>query len=229
MPTHPALFISLPSPSSHGAAFVKWYPPSVAVTRELAALRAREAVRLLLGALQDSRMIARFVDDYASANNRRSLIAHAAAHRELLLNLRREALLAMCARLTAGLPRCIAGRAAVKQLKPADAVAVDAFRAEFFVQMAAALKWTPEELEDFWSDLDVYAQIAARQATPMRAGSASRGAVGPFVDRCALLLDPSMFEQARRAAGKFLSELDVLAEKTLKQAFAARHKKGGLF
>lgn len=174
-------------------------------------------------------MIARFVDGYAAANNRRSLIAHAPAHRELLLNIRREALLAMCTRLIAGLPRQIAGRAAAKQLKPADAAAVDAFRAEFFVQMAAALKWTPDELEDFWSDLDVYAQIASRQSAPMRAGSASRGAVGPFVDRCALLLDPSMFEQARRAAGKFLSELDVLAEKTLKQAFAARRKKGGSF
>ena len=199
------------------------------VTRELAALRAREAVRLLLGGLQDSRMIARFVEAYAAANNRRSLIAHAPAHRELLLNIRREALLAMCTRLIAGLPLQIAGRAAAKQLKPADATAVDAFREEFFVQMAAALKWTPDELEDFWSDLDVYAQIASRQAAPMRAGSASRGAVGPFVDRCALLLDPSMFEQARRAAGKFLSELDVLAEKTLKQAFATRRKKGGLF
>jgi hypothetical protein len=200
----------------------------MALTRELAALRAREAVRLLLGALQESRMVAHFVDTYAVAHNRRGLTAHAAAHRELLLNLRRDSLLAVCARIIAGLPQRITGRAG-KGLKPADVVAADAFRAEFFVQMAAALKWTPEELEDFWSDLDVYAQIAARQAVPMRSGSASRGAVGPFVDRCALLLDPSMFEQARRAAGKFLVELDGLAEKTLKQAFAARHKKGDLF
>ena len=80
-------------------------------------------------------------------------------------------------------------------------------------------------MEDFWSDLDVYAQIAARQSTPMRSGGASRGAVGPFVDRCALLLDPSMFEQARRAAGKFLIELDALAEKTLQQAFAIRRRR----
>jgi hypothetical protein len=34
-----------------------------------------------------------------------------------------------------------------------------------------------------------------------------------------------MFEQARRAAGKFLSELDALADKTLKEAFAARRRK----
>jgi hypothetical protein len=200
----------------------------MALARELAALRAREAVRLLLGAMQESRMVAHFVDAYAAAHNRRGLTAHAAAHRELLLNIRRESLLALCAQIIAGLPRRITGRAG-KPLKPADVIAADAFRAEFFVQMAAALKWSEEELEDFWSDLGVYAQIAARQSTPMRAGSASRGAVGPFVDRCALLLDPSMFEQARRAAGKFLSELDVLAEKTLRQAFAARRKKGGLF
>lgn len=200
----------------------------MALARELAALRAREAVRLLLGAMQESRMVAHFVDAYAAAHNRRGLTAHAAAHRELLLNIRRESLLALCAQIIAGLPRRITGRAG-KPLKPADVIAADVFRAEFFVQMAAALKWSEEELEDFWSDLDVYAQIAARQTTPMRAGSASRGAVGPFVDRCALLLDPSMFEQARRAAGKFLVELDALAEKTLKQAFAARGKKSSLF
>jgi hypothetical protein len=200
----------------------------MALTRELAALRAREAVRVLLGALQESRMVAQFVDTYAVAHDRRGLISHATAHRELLLNVRREALLALCARIVGGLPRHITGRAG-KAMKPADVVAADAFRAEFFVQMGAALKWTEDELETFWSDLDVYAQIASRQAEPMRSGGASRGAVGPFVDRCALLLDPSMFEQARRAAGKFLIELDALAEKTLKQAFAARRKKGGLF
>jgi hypothetical protein len=200
----------------------------MAFTRELAALRAREAVRLLLSALNDSRMVARFVDAYAAAHDRRGLTAHAAAHRELLLNIRREALLALCAQLIAGLPRRITGRAG-KPMKPANVIAADAFRAEFFVQMAAALKWSPAELEDFWSDLEVYAQIAARQSAPMRSGSASRGAVGPFVDRCALLLDPSMFEQARRAAGKFLVELDALAEKTMKQAFAVRRKKGSLF
>ncbi|MCL4524044.1 MAG: hypothetical protein M1451_09055 [Acidobacteria bacterium] len=201
----------------------------MAVTRELAALRAREAVRLLLGELSDSRMVARFVDAYAAAHDRRGLTAHDDAHRELILNIRREALLTLCAHVIAGLPRCITGRAG-KAMKPPDVIAADAFRAEFFVQMAAALKWSEAELEDFWSDLEVYAQIASRQAAPMRSGKSSRGAVGPFVDRCALLLDPSMFEQARRAAGKFLMELDALGEKTLKHAFALRRKKGkGLF
>jgi hypothetical protein len=63
----------------------------------------------------------------------------------------------------------------------------------------------------------------------MHSGKNSRRAEGPFVDRCALLLDPSMFEQARRAAGKFLGQLDALAEKSVKQAFSARQKKKGLF
>ena len=182
-------------------------------------------MRLLLDALKDGHMAARFVDGYAAANNRRGLTAHAAAHRELLANVRREMLLALCARMISGLPPYIAGRPNIKQLKLADVDAVDAFRAEFFVQLAAALKWSPEELQDFWGDLDVYAQVASRQSEPMRAGSATRGAVGPFVDRCALLLDPSMFEQARRAAGKFLVELDALADATLKKAFAARRRK----
>ena len=195
------------------------------MTRELAALRAREAVRLLLASLDEGRRMARFVDGYAAANDRRGLTAHAAAHRELIATVRREALLAVCARIIAGLPQYIVGRANAKQLRLSDVDNVDAFRSEFFVQLAAALKWSPEELQDFWNDLDVYAQVASRQTAPMRAGGATRGAIGPFVDRCALLLDPSMFEQARRAAGKFLVELDALADATLKQAFASRRKK----
>jgi hypothetical protein len=200
----------------------------MALTREQAALRAREAARLLLEGLVGARLVPQFVDVYAKAHNRRSLTVNPAAHRELLLNLRREALLALCAFLNAKLPRRVAGRA-TKQLKPADAAAVDAFRAEFFVQLAAAMKWSQEDLEEFWSDLDLYAQIAARQPAPMHSGKNSRRAEGPFVDRCALLLDPSMFDQARRAAGKFLGQLDTLAEKSLKQAFSARQKKKGLF
>ena len=47
---------------------------------------------------------------------------------------------------------------------------------------------------------------AVRNAFSARAFARRRGArpaSGPFVDRVALLLDPSLMEQARRAAGKF--------------------------
>jgi len=39
----------------------------------------------------------------------------------------------------------------------------------------------------------------------------------PFVGRVALLLDPSMLEQARRASRKFHGDVERLAQKLLRQ------------
>jgi hypothetical protein len=40
------------------------------------------------------------------------------------------------------------------------------------------------------------------------------------VDRTALLLDPSLMEQARRAAGKFQLELNTAADRVLHKVFS---------
>ncbi len=63
-----------------------------------------------------------------------------------------------------------------------------------------------------------------------RTGSGSRRsarsvkgtASGPFVDRVAMLLDPSLMEQARREAGKFQNELNAAADRVLQKVFS-RH------
>ena len=47
-------------------------------------------------------------------------------------------------------------------------------------------------------------------------------ASGPFVDRVALLLDPSLMEQARRAAGKFQLEINAAADRVLRKVFSRR-------
>jgi hypothetical protein len=52
--------------------------------------------------------------------------------------------------------------------------------------------------------------------------SARATASGPFVDRVALLLDPSLMEQARRAAGKFQLELNAAADRVLRKVFSRR-------
>ena len=42
------------------------------------------------------------------------------------------------------------------------------------------------------------------------------------MDRTALLLDPSLMEQARRAAGKFQMELNAAADRVLRGVFSRR-------
>jgi hypothetical protein len=60
------------------------------------------------------------------------------------------------------------------------------------------------------------------QATEPKRAPRRAIASGPFVDRTALLLDPSLMEQARRAAGKFQMELDTAADRVLRTAFSRR-------
>jgi hypothetical protein len=56
------------------------------------------------------------------------------------------------------------------------------------------------------------------------ARSAHGAASGPFVDRTALLLDPSLMEQARRAAGKFQIELNAASDRVLRRVFSRRRE-----
>jgi hypothetical protein len=44
------------------------------------------------------------------------------------------------------------------------------------------------------------------------------------VDRVALLLDPSLMEQARRSAGKFQVEINATADRVLRKVFSRRRE-----
>jgi hypothetical protein len=99
---------------------------------------------------------------------------------------------------------------------------LDLFREEFFVALGQALNWSDEDAQEFWHDLELYETLTQKE--PRRqAGRTTRAvASGPFVDRTALLLDPSLMEQARRAAGKFQLELNTAADRVLHKVFARR-------
>ncbi len=89
--------------------------------------------------------------------------------------------------------------------------------------MLAGLKraqnWNAEDCRQFQRDLALYTEFRALQEKS--AGVRKRGKLqeeeAPFVARVALLLDPSMLEQARRAARKFHVELGPLARKLLRK------------
>ena len=211
--------------------------------RELV-VRAREAATLLLAALDRDEMVARFLDLYAAEHRRPGRADHPVFYRDQLATIRRESILAMVQHIEAALPARLKVSVTVrgasrprkakkgkkqKKAKPARNPAMelaipflDLFREEFFVALGRALDWTDRDAEEFWRDLELYEQLAARE--PRRpALRASRTPVsGPFVDRVAMLLDPSLMEQARRAAGKFQIELNGAADRILRKTFAHR-------
>jgi hypothetical protein len=104
----------------------------------------------------------------------------------------------------------------------AHAAALNLFREEFIVALGRAMRWSEEEFGEFARDYDLYEAIASRAGTERSTGGAKSFSSGPFVDRCGLLIDPSMLEQARRAAGRFQAQLQATAEGVLKKVFSTR-------
>jgi hypothetical protein len=216
--------------------------------RELV-IRAREAASLLLAALDRNEMVPRFLDMYAAENRRPGRADQPAHYREQLETIRREAILAMVLRAERALPTKLKVHVVVRSAKPRAGSRtkakkgkkgakaklnkskrrttgidlaiplLDLFREEFFVAIGQALRWTDEDAQSFWHDLELYESLSDSEPRrqPRRAIAS-----GPFVDRTALLLDPSLMEQARRAAGKFQVELDAAADRVLRTAFSRR-------
>jgi hypothetical protein len=213
--------------------------------RELV-VRAREAATLLLAALDRDEMVARFLDLYAAEHRRPGRADHPVFYRDQLATIRRESILAMVLRIEAALPARLKVSVTVRganrprkakkgkkprKTKPARNAAMELaipflhlFREEFFVALGRSLDWTDRDAEEFWRDLELYEQLAAREPRRPALRASRTAASGPFVDRVAMLLDPSLMEQARRAAGGFQAELNAAADRILRKTFA--HRRG---
>jgi hypothetical protein len=179
---------------------------------------AREAAQALHGRVCRGGLVARFVDGYAAAFERRGLQSSPLRYKELLSTITREALVAAAARLFALLPAKITRRKKAL-LKGPEAEAVETFRGAFLGGLGELMKWMPGEREGFRDDLDLYARMEARRPRNAGSGRPKYPTEGAFVDRCALLLDPSLLEKAREAAGKFQVELEAQAEEALDSVF----------
>lgn len=209
--------------------------------RELV-VRAREAAAILLATLDHNDMVARFLDMYAAENRRPGRADQPAFYREQLQTIRRESILATVLRIEAALPARLKVSVTVRRakaprkknrgkktrdLRPLKRKAnlelaipfLDLFREEFFVALGQSLDWTDEDAQEFWHDLELYEKLSV-----VDSGRQHRRArtSGPFVDRVALLLDPSLMEQARRAAAKFQVELNAAADRVLRKVFSRR-------
>ncbi len=190
-------------------------------TRKIFLGHAGELAHRLLRSLDEEGLVGRFVDSYAEEFNRPGLTEHPVRHRELLGTLGRETLLAMVAQVNAELPRYLGPRRHMVLSGPEVQLA-EAFREEFLEALARAQNWSPADAEEFRRDLALCSQMTARTQAVKKRRKATDPPEGPFVDRCALLLDPSMLDVGRRAAGKFLVEIERLTGATLRRLFRSR-------
>jgi hypothetical protein len=184
----------------------------------------------LCHALERDGIVRNFVAGYAREFDRKAVAATAAQARELEAIIGREALLAMIIEVREQLPRFFGKRRGAELAEP-QASAADAFFDQLFSSVGRAERWSDEETTEFLRDLDLYVRMspqrpAARQPRKNEKGAATREVARvdrfPFPDRCALLLDPSMMEKARRAADRFHGELVRAAGNILTRTLGMR-------
>ncbi len=150
-------------------------------------------------------VVREFILRYAEQNERRAVAANPRQISELEETIGREVLLAMTLEVRAQLPRFFGKRRGAALTGDAW-FAADAFFREYFSALGRAGDWPLEEAAQFQRDLEIYARMSPSEQEA-RAGGKNKTPTEPFADRCAILLDPSMMEKARRAAAGFHAEM----------------------
>jgi hypothetical protein len=169
-------------------------------------------------ALSRGRVIEVFVASYVAQYDRRGILGGPSRDRELSETIGREVVLAMIVEVRNALPRFF-GKKMRASLKEEEKEAIDAFFRELQASLDRVWAWNAEDRREFRRDLALYSDFADGQAA--LANTRKRGKLreeeSPFVGRVALLLDPSMLDQGRRAARKFHGDAERLAQKLLTQ------------
>jgi hypothetical protein len=174
-------------------------------------------------ALGRGRVVDRFVAAYVAEYNRAAILGGASRDRELAETIGREAMLAMIHEVPQVLPRFF-GKKQHATLKEEEKTAMDAFFLELMAALGRVWGWNAQDRRQFGHDLDLYSERGVRPVK--QAKGRKRGKVReedpPFIGRVALLLDPSMLDQARRAAREFHEDVRRLARKILSQTLHSR-------
>jgi hypothetical protein len=173
----------------------------------------RELAKQLLHALKTGRVASAFLESYAKQFDRPEATAHPERRRELEVMLDREMLLAMTSHIARATE--IIARTRRTSRAPQPEVDPARFLRDLLAGIAAESNWTAGDAMEFRSDLEIYRHLSAVVAARASATRARIVPAGPFVDRCAILLDPSMIENASRAAGKLLLQLEAQSDKLL--------------
>jgi len=176
---------------------------------------SHELAKQLLHALKIGRVAAAFLESYAKQFDRPEATAHPERRRELEAMLDREMLLAMTAH-TARAAEANARRAS-RRTKGTRNDDPAMFLRDLVNALAKESNWTGGDAMEFRGDLEIYRRLTAAATSRSSLTRSRIVPAGPFVDRCAILLDPSMIENARRAAGKLLLQLETQSEKLLQE------------
>src|SRR5580704_14852565 len=172
----------------------------------------------MLSGIQRDRVVDRFVAAYVAQHDRRGILGGPARERELAETMGREILLAMIVGVQEALPAFF-GRKQKTKLKSEETEVFDAFFRELLAALARAQNWNGEDRRQFRRDLALYSDFRARRQKA--ANSRKKGKLpdeeAPFIARVALLLDPSMLEQARRSARKFYGNIGQMARRHLRK------------
>jgi hypothetical protein len=188
-------------------------------TRKLFPIYGSALANNLLAAVGRGGAVHDFIAGYENRYRRPGILGSAGRERELVDTMGREIILAMIVEVHHTLPRFF-GKTKLEKLKEDEKKAVDAFESELFAALGRAWDWQEEDRSRFGHDLTLYSDFAARRISAGKTKNKRRKLApeeSPFVGRVALLLDPSMMEQARRASAKFHGELACMAQKLLRQ------------
>jgi hypothetical protein len=172
----------------------------------------------MLSAIVHEHRVGLFVADYVAQHDRRGILGGPARDRELAETIGREILLAMILDVREALPNFF-GRKLKNKLKAEEMEAIDAFFREFMSALARAQNWNGEDRRQFRRDLSLYTDFSARRERKPKVRKTVKAPQeeAPFIARVALLLDPSMLEQARNSARQFHGNIGHVARKLLRK------------
>jgi hypothetical protein len=186
--------------------------------RKLFITHAGALAHHLVRAVRPHAMIADFAKSYARQHGRTGVVDEPGRVRELESTLGREAILVMVAEVHRLLPATLGARKG-RPLEPEEAAFAQMFWPEFMAALGRMLEWAPDEAaserEALDRDLLMYRRWSER--APFPGAPVPQDGISPFLDRCALLLDPSTMEEARQAAAGFEKELVHAAARIIGQ------------
>jgi hypothetical protein len=189
----------------------------MARTRKLFPIYGSSLANHMLASLVHDRLVSGFVSGYVAQYDRKGILGGPARDRELTETIGREIVLALIVEVE-GLMPAFFGKKQRKKLRVEENQAVELFLAELRAALERAQRWSEDDRKQFQRDLAMYKDFNAR--TELAAGKAKKNKKQeeepPFVERVAILLDPSMLEQARRATRKFHASVCALARKLLR-------------
>ncbi|HVA93280.1 MAG TPA: hypothetical protein VNI36_00090 [Candidatus Dormibacteraeota bacterium] len=179
----------------------------------------------MLACIERGSLVGDFVAVYMDEYDRSGILGGADRDRELVETIGREVVLAMIVEIPRVLPRFF-GKTQGSKLTKDEKESIEAFFGEWMAALGRAWNWKAEDKRRFSHDLELYSNAGAPRIAGKKARKQEKTPQEepPFIGRVALLLDPSMLDQARQAARKYHDEVKRLAPKILRQTLQPGRK-----